>query len=103
MPKTKKKIKKKKIEKKEYKGSTPALMKLSREQARELVWFCRNVLGVRQDMYATLDVVNTFAARLKRLEDTAASIEAYFKKFPDEKAPVDFSPCPVSSVPITPA
>lgn len=49
-------------------------------QLYELKWFCQNVAGVRQDMYSTIDTVNKFDARMKRLEETAANIEKWLAK-----------------------
>ena len=49
-------------------------------QLYELKWFCQNVAGVRTDMYETIDRVNGFDARIKRLEETAANIEKWLAK-----------------------
>lgn len=49
-------------------------------QLYELKWFCQNVVGVRQDMYSTIDKVNNFDARIKRLEETATNIERWLEK-----------------------
>lgn len=51
---------------------------LTYEQARELKFFCRNVIGTRQEYYAVMDVANKFDDRLLRLEKTCALIEEYF-------------------------
>lgn len=59
---------------------------LTYAQARDLKFFCQNVLGVRQDMYSVLDRVDGFNRRIARLEKTAALIE----KFLGEK----FEPIP---------
>ncbi len=51
---------------------------LTYEQARELKWFCKNVAGVRQDMYNTIDTVLKFDDRITRMEKTCKIIEDYF-------------------------
>jgi len=53
---------------------------LTYQQAKDLIFFIRNVVGVRQDMYAILDLVKSFDERLKRLEKTCDLIEAYFRE-----------------------
>lgn len=53
-------------------------MILTYEQARELKWFCQNVLGTRQDFYAVMEKTNSFDSRLERLEKTCRLIERYF-------------------------
>ncbi len=50
-------------------------------EARELKWFCRNVVGIRKDFYETMEMANRFNDRLIRLEKTCELIE----KFLDEK------------------
>ncbi len=50
---------------------------LSYDQARELKWFCQNVMGTRQEFYAVMDQANAFDARLQRLEKTCAAIEKF--------------------------
>lgn len=52
---------------------------LTYQQAKDLIFFIRNVVGVRQDMYAILDLVKSFDERLKRLEKTNDLIECYFR------------------------
>lgn len=51
---------------------------LTYEQARELKFFCKNVVGVRQDMYEIVEKVDKFDARIRRLEKTCELIEKYF-------------------------
>lgn len=53
---------------------------LTYQEARELKWFCENVVGVRHDMYSTIDAVTTFDKRIKRLEKTCDLIEEYLAK-----------------------
>lgn len=50
---------------------------LSYEQAKELKWFCRNVVGTRGDFYDVVDKTNAFDERLTRLEKTCDLIEKY--------------------------
>lgn len=50
---------------------------LTNAQAIELKFFCRNVVGVRQDFYKVTTPVTEFDARLKRLEKTCSLIEKY--------------------------
>ncbi len=50
---------------------------LTYDQAQELKWFCRNVMGVRQDMYDTIDTINSFESRIMRLEKTCELIEKF--------------------------
>jgi len=50
---------------------------LTYEQARDLKFFCQNVLGVRQDMYEIMHKTNSFDDRIKRLEKTAVMIEKF--------------------------
>lgn len=49
-------------------------------QARDLKWFCQNVAGVRSDMYETIESVNKFDDRIKRLEKTCEMIEKFLGK-----------------------
>jgi hypothetical protein len=59
---------------------------LTYAQAKELKWFCDNVLGVRNDMYDILDSVQaktkTFENRIKRLEKTCDLIEKFLEQTP---------------------
>lgn len=57
---------------------------LTYEQARELKWFCKNVSGVRQDMYEFIEMTTQFDDRIKRLERTCELIEKYFADHPDQ-------------------
>ena len=50
---------------------------LTYEQAKELKWFCRNVVGTREEFYKTLEIANAFDARLTRLEKTCELIEKF--------------------------
>lgn len=50
---------------------------LTYEQARELKWFCQNVVGTRQEYYKVMDMANGFDRRLARLEKTCEAIEKY--------------------------
>jgi hypothetical protein len=52
-------------------------MQLTYDQARDLKWFCKNVVGVRQDFYEVSEKANSFDDRLKRLEKTCHLIEKY--------------------------
>ena len=59
---------------------------LNYEQAKELKFFCRSVVGTRQDYYEVMDKANAFDSRLARLEKTCELIENYLgeelKRFP---------------------
>jgi hypothetical protein len=61
---------------------------LTYEQARDLKWFCQNVVGVRQDMYSAIESVKSFDERIARLEKTCDLIE----KFLGEKIESHFKP-----------
>lgn len=61
---------------------------LTYEEAKELKWFCRNVVGVRNDMYDVSDCFKTFNDRISRLEKTCELIE----KFLGEKIEAQTSP-----------
>lgn len=50
---------------------------LTNAQARELKFFCQNVIGVRQDMYETIEKTQAFDERIKRLEKTCMLIEKF--------------------------
>lgn len=50
---------------------------LTYAQARELKFFCQNVVGVRVDLYSTLATVETFDKRIQRLEKTCELIEEF--------------------------
>ena len=54
---------------------------LTYEQARELKWFCKNVTGVRIDMYSTMQKVNNFNVRIERLEETCGLIEKFIREW----------------------
>ncbi len=54
------------------------ILELTPKQAYELKWFCRNVVGCRQEFYAVSDVAKKFDERLKRLEKTCEIIEKHF-------------------------
>lgn len=64
------------------------IKQLTYEQGRELKFFCQNVAGVRMDMYTTIDAVNKFDERLKRLEKTCELIEKFLgEKIKPTKSP----------------
>ena len=54
---------------------------LTYEQARELKWFCKNVTGVRLDMYSAMEEVRDFDARIERLEETCGLIEKFIREW----------------------
>ena len=58
-------------------GRVKAKTVLTTAQAMELKWFCQNVAGVREDMYATIERSRTFDNRVKRLEKTCELIERF--------------------------
>jgi hypothetical protein len=51
---------------------------LTGKQAYELKWFCRNVVGTRQEYYEVMEKALAFDKRLERLEKTCELIEQYF-------------------------
>ncbi len=51
---------------------------LTYEQAKELKFFCRGVVGTRQEYYKVMELANGFDGRLTRLEKTCELIEKYF-------------------------
>lgn len=53
---------------------------LTYEQARELKWFSRNILGTRQEFYAVLDKVEKYKAKIDRLVQQAEHIESYCER-----------------------
>lgn len=50
---------------------------LTYNQARELKFFCRNVVGTREEFYEVMNRANAFDDRLKRLEKTCDLIEKF--------------------------
>lgn len=52
-------------------------MQLTYKQAKELQFFCRNVAGVRSDMYKEMSKVHKFDERIARLERTCELIEKF--------------------------
>lgn len=44
---------------------------LSYQQARELKWFCKNVVGTRLEFYRALEIVEKFKIKIDRLQQTA--------------------------------
>jgi len=64
---------------------------LTYEQARDLKWFCQNVMGVREDMYGTIDKVNAFDDRIKRLEKTCEIIEKFLGEKIEAHTKVDWA------------
>jgi hypothetical protein len=56
------------------------IKELTYDQAKELEWFCKNVAGVRVDMYAAIEAANSFDERIKRLEKTCVLIEKFLKE-----------------------
>jgi hypothetical protein len=61
---------------------------LNKKQIEELKWFCANVVGVRSDFYPVREQVQSFEARLKRLERTCRLIEKHLSEIIE--APLNF-------------
>lgn len=53
---------------------------LTSAQARELKWFCNNVVGTRQEYYKVLDMAEEYKRKFDRLNETAESILRWCKK-----------------------
>lgn len=64
-------------------------IEVSGQQLYELKWFCKNVAGVRMDMYDTIELVNKFDDRIKRLEQTAANIDKWIERYESQKGQGD--------------
>lgn len=52
-------------------------MILNYQQAKELKFFCKSVIGTRQEYYEVFDRAQKFDDRLTRLEKTCEMIEKY--------------------------
>ncbi len=52
----------------------PKDKKLTYEQAKELKWFCKNVVGTRSEFYEALDTVHRFQTKIDNLQKTADMI-----------------------------
>lgn len=50
---------------------------LTYDQAKELKFFCRNVVTTREDFYKVMEQANSFHERLRRMEKTCKMIEEY--------------------------
>ena len=64
---------------------------LTYEQARDLKWFCQNVAGVREDMYAAIGEMTKFDDRIKRLEKTCELIEKFLGEKIEPHVKVDWA------------
>ena len=53
-------------------------MILTYEQAKELKFFCRSVVGTRQEFYKVMETVTAFDKKISKLEKTVRLIEDYF-------------------------
>jgi hypothetical protein len=51
---------------------------LTGAQLYELKFFCRNVVGCRQDFYSVKEKADAYDERLKRLEKTCNALEKFF-------------------------
>ena len=66
---------------------------LTYEQAKELKFFCKSVVGTRQEFYKLLDEMNAFKIKLDRLDKTcwligdhlSEEIKAFEKVWTDMK------------------
>ncbi len=52
---------------------------LTYEQARELKWFCKNIVGTKQEFYALFDKVEIYKEKIDRLLKEADQILKYCK------------------------
>ena len=77
-------------------------IEINGRQLYELKWFCNNVAGVRQDMYSTIDTVNKFDSRMKRLEETAERINSWLDKVEVPQELLDLEKVTISSADTTP-
>jgi hypothetical protein len=62
-------------------------IEVSGQQLYELNWFCKNVAGVRVDMYKMQEVADKLEAfdnKITRLEKSAANIEEWIKKIDEQ-------------------
>lgn len=55
-------------------------MKLTKEQARELEWFCSNCTDLKNDFYKLLDQVIEQKKTIDRLNETSKLILKFMKK-----------------------
>ena len=53
---------------------------LTYEQAKELKWFARNILGTRQEFYAALDQIEKYKEKIDRLGEQSQMIMDYCEK-----------------------
>lgn len=53
---------------------------LTYEQARELKWFCNNVVGTRKEFYEALELVNKYKDKIDRLGAQADEILKWCEK-----------------------
>ena len=53
---------------------------LTPEQARELKWFCKNILGTRDDYYKLYETISKYKDKIDRLANQADVILDYCKK-----------------------
>lgn len=53
---------------------------LTPEQARELKWFCKNILGTRDDFYKAYETIQAYKNKIDRLASQADDILEYCKK-----------------------
>lgn len=52
---------------------------LTYEQAREMKWFCQNVVGLKHEYYEIMDKANGFQGKIDRLMKTCEVIENFLK------------------------
>lgn len=50
---------------------------LNYEQAKELKWFCKNILGTRQEFYSFIDEFKNYKLKIDRLSKQAEAIINY--------------------------
>lgn len=55
-------------------------MTFTKEQIKELEWFCKNCTGTRQEYYKLLDQFIAFKSKLDRLNETSKLVLKYMKK-----------------------
>lgn len=64
---------------------------LTYAQAKELQWFCQNVIGTREEYYSVMEKAEAFDKKLKRLEETCKAIEKFLGEKFEAHPKVDWS------------
>ena len=59
-------------------------MKLNKTQSEELKFFCKSVMGTRQEFYKLYDQMNDFKNKLDRMEKFVKNVEEFLGKIEPE-------------------